>query len=45
MQSVTLKRRIECGHDEVHEIGQDFDKNGNLVRLVRCQNCGLLIHA
>ena len=32
-----------CQHNEVHEIGTDFDKEGMLLRLVRCQKCGLLM--
>lgn len=32
-----------CQHTEVHEIGQDFDKDGRLLRLNRCQHCGLLM--
>ncbi len=43
MQSLVFKKRNSCLHEEVHEIGQDFDKDGNPVRLVRCQRCGLLI--
>jgi hypothetical protein len=43
MQSTVLKKRGVCLHEEVHEIGQDFDKDGNPIRLVRCQRCGLLI--
>ena len=33
----------ECQHRDVHEIGCDFDKGGMLLRLVRCQKCGLLM--
>jgi hypothetical protein len=32
-----------CQHSQVREIGQDFDKDGMLLRLMRCQQCGLLI--
>jgi uncharacterized Zn finger protein len=32
-----------CAHDRVHEIGTDFDKDGMLLRLVRCQECGLVM--
>ncbi|HXZ91090.1 MAG TPA: hypothetical protein VEG61_08505 [Candidatus Dormibacteraeota bacterium] len=32
-----------CQHTDVHEIGSDFDKDGLLLRLVRCQKCGLLM--
>jgi len=43
MQSMVLKKRRLCQHEEVHEIGQDYDKDGSAVRLVRCQSCGLLM--
>ena len=33
----------ECQHNEVREIGQDFDKDGKLLRIKRCQRCGLLM--
>ncbi len=39
MQSVIVEA---CQHKRVHEIGQDFDEDGRLLRLVRCQKCGLL---
>ena len=32
-----------CPHETVHEIGTDFDKDGMLLRLIRCQKCGLLM--
>ena len=32
-----------CAHNNVHEIGTDFDKEGMLLRLVRCQKCGLVM--
>ncbi len=32
-----------CTHERSREIGQDFDKDGRLLRLVRCQKCGLLM--
>ena len=32
-----------CQHTKIHEIGQDFDKDGMLLRLIRCQECGLLM--
>jgi len=32
-----------CQHTAVHEIGCDFDKDGMLLRLIRCQKCGLLM--
>jgi len=34
---------VICQHSHVREIGQDFDKDGRLLRLVRCQDCGLLL--
>ena len=43
MQSLVLKKRSPCHHGEVHEIGLDYDMDGNAVRLVRCQSCGLLM--
>ena len=33
----------ECQHRHVHEIGEDFDEDGRLLRLIRCQGCGLLM--
>jgi hypothetical protein len=38
--AVALK---SCQHERVHEIGEDFDQDGRLLRLVRCIKCGLLI--
>ena len=35
--------RNECQHNQVREIGQDFDEQGKLLRLIRCQRCGLLM--
>jgi hypothetical protein len=32
-----------CEHEQVNEIGEDFDKDGRLLRLVRCRQCGLLM--
>ena len=32
-----------CQHRRIREIGQDFDENGKLLRLERCQRCGLLM--
>ena len=32
-----------CQHSEIHEIGYDFDKDGMLLRLVRCTRCGVLM--
>ncbi len=32
-----------CQHGVVHEIGEDFDKDGRLLRLMRCQRCGLVM--
>jgi len=43
MQSLALKKPSSCHHDQVHEIGLDYDMDGNAVRLVRCQSCGLLM--
>jgi len=33
----------ECEHTQVREVGQDFDQDGRLIRLVRCLHCGLLM--
>ena len=43
MQSLVLEKKNECQHRKTREIGQDFDKDGRLLRLVRCQICGLLM--
>jgi len=43
MQSLILKTRNQCRHNRVREIGQDYDRDENPVRLVRCQRCGLLM--
>jgi len=43
MQSLIGKKSDLCQHSGIREIGQDFDKDGNAVRIVRCQGCGLLI--
>ena len=43
MKSAIDKKWTACPHNRVHEIGQDCDKDGNLLRLVRCQECGLLM--
>jgi hypothetical protein len=40
MQSLILE---DCQHARVHEIGEDFDKEGRLLKLVRCAKCGLLM--
>jgi hypothetical protein len=32
-----------CQHRRLREIGQDFDRDGILLRLVRCRSCGLLM--
>ncbi len=32
-----------CQHGDVREIGEDVDQNGKALRLVRCQQCSLLI--
>jgi hypothetical protein len=41
--AAVLAEPEECLHNNVHEIGTDFDKDGMLLRLVRCQKCGLLM--
>jgi hypothetical protein len=41
--SSKLDRVVTCQHSEIREIGQDYDKDGNSVRLIRCQRCGLLM--
>ncbi len=33
-----------CQHEWTREIGEDFDQDGRLLRLVRCLKCDLLIH-
>ena len=44
LQSLILETKdVSCHHRKVREIGQDFDKDGQLLRLVRCQICGLLM--
>jgi threonine synthase len=40
MQSLALKMHKTCQHNELREIGLDYD---NAVRLIRCQRCGLLM--
>jgi len=43
-RSVTeLEPSETCQHARINEIGVDFDKDEMLLRLVRCQRCGLLI--
>ena len=32
-----------CQHGRTREIGEDFDEDGRLLRLVRCQKCGLVL--
>jgi len=32
-----------CQHGRTREIGEDFDEDGRLLRLVRCQKCGLIL--
>ncbi len=32
-----------CHHNEVREIGQEFDKEGKHLRFERCEQCGLLL--
>ena len=43
MQSLVDKKSSRCQHNGIREIGQDYDKDGKAVRLIRCQSCGLLI--
>jgi len=44
MQTLILERNeSSCQHGRVREIGEDFDMDGRLLRLVRCQTCGLLM--
>ena len=38
-----ILQTTECEHKIVKEIGGDFDQDGRVIRLVRCQRCGLLI--
>jgi len=40
MQSLVLE---ECPHTMLGEIGQDLDKDGRPLRLIRCHQCGLLM--
>ncbi len=40
---VTVHGRSTCHHFDVHEIGRDLDREGRLISLLRCQNCGLLM--
>ena len=42
-QMEAIVQSIECEHKIVKEIGGDFDQDGRVIRLVRCQRCGLLI--
>jgi hypothetical protein len=43
MQSLIGKKNHPCHHYRIREIGQDYDKDGNTLRLIRCQRCGLLM--
>ena len=43
MQSLMIHEISRCEHKGIREIGQDFDKEGNAVRLIRCRLCGLLM--
>jgi len=44
MQSLVFEKKESlCQHNMLREIGQDFDKDGRLLRLVRCKRCGLLM--
>lgn len=38
-----LETRNVCAHNRIREIGEDFDEEGRLLRLIRCQGCGLLM--
>jgi hypothetical protein len=40
MQSLVLD---SCEHKKVHEIGEDFDQRGRMLKIVRCTTCGLLM--
>ncbi|HUK27443.1 MAG TPA: hypothetical protein VLV31_03385 [Candidatus Acidoferrales bacterium] len=42
MEAITVTIK-ECEHIQVHEIAEDFDKDGKPLRLIRCQDCGLLM--
>jgi len=33
---------VACNHDRQREVGEDFDKDGRLLRLLRCLKCGLI---
>ena len=41
-ESTQNSKNTLCLHRRVREIGQDFDKEGLLISLERCQGCGLL---
>jgi len=43
MQSLIGNKSTRCQHHGIREIGQDFDRDGNVVRLIRCKDCGLLM--
>jgi len=43
MQSLAGTKSRHCSHKGVREIGEDYDEEGNPLRLVRCQRCGLLL--
>jgi hypothetical protein len=43
MQILEVPGKDTCQHGHVREIGQDFDKDGRLLRLIRCEKCGLLM--
>jgi len=43
MQSLIGKKSGRCQHNGIREIGQDYDKDGNAVKLIRCRRCGLLM--
>ncbi len=43
MQSLIGRKSSSCQHIRIREIGQDYDEDGNALRLIRCQHCGLLM--
>ena len=42
LEAVTITVN-ECQHRRIHELGEDFDEDGRLLRLITCQACGLLM--
>jgi len=43
MRSLIEGKYYSCKHIVTREIGQDYDKDGKPLRIVRCQRCGLLM--